>query len=113
MPSLLGYAFGSKPPLDRDLNISSLAHIFNELMYLLGFADGYTIQDSDFGSEIFRTMGFGTSIALVRLLCLLIAREHLADLLLQLFIVCGARFLSSIVSGHHTTITYSQYMYDG
>lgn len=57
VPSLPGFAFSSKPPLDKDFTISSVAYIFNQLMILLGFENGYVVQGGDVGSEVARIMG--------------------------------------------------------
>lgn len=57
VPSLPGFGFSSKPPLDKDFTISSVAYIFNRLMVLLGFANGYVVQGGDVGSEVARILG--------------------------------------------------------
>jgi microsomal epoxide hydrolase len=44
IPSLPGYAFSSRPPLDRDFRLEDVARIFNSLMISLGFENGYVVQ---------------------------------------------------------------------
>ena len=57
VPSLPGYAFSSKPPLDKDFDLGDVGYIFNQLMMQLGFGDGYIAQGGDLGSGIARIMG--------------------------------------------------------
>ena len=44
VPSLPGYAFSARPPLDRDFKLQDIAQLMNKLMIQLGFGDGYAVQ---------------------------------------------------------------------
>ena len=44
VPSLPGYAFSSRPPLDRDFRLEDIARLLNKLMISLGFGKGYAVQ---------------------------------------------------------------------
>jgi microsomal epoxide hydrolase len=57
VPSLPGYAFSSKPPLDKDFRIEDIARIMDRLMVKLGFESGYITQGGDLGSDTARVMG--------------------------------------------------------
>ena len=56
VPSLPGFAFSDRPPLDRDFSLYDVARIFNHLMIALGFKDGYVVQGGDIGSKTARLM---------------------------------------------------------
>ncbi|RGP74481.1 microsomal epoxide hydrolase [Fusarium longipes] len=56
VPSLPGYAFSSKPPLDRDFRAEDVARVVNTLMIQLGFGNGYVTQGGDIGSRISRIL---------------------------------------------------------
>ena len=56
VPSLPGFAFSDRPPLDKDFDLNDTARIFNRLMILLGFEDGYVVQGGDIGSKTARLM---------------------------------------------------------
>ena len=56
IPSLLGYAFSSTPPLGKDWNLSDSARLMNKLMVGLGFGSGYSVQGGDIGSYTSRIM---------------------------------------------------------
>jgi microsomal epoxide hydrolase len=56
VPSLPGYAFSSKPPLDKDFRVEDVARIINTLMVQLGFGSGYVAQGGDIGSRISRVL---------------------------------------------------------
>ena len=53
VPSLPGYAFSSKPPLDKDWTGQDTARVLNQLMLDLGL-DGYVAQGGDVGSFVAR-----------------------------------------------------------
>lgn len=53
MPSLPGFAFSSKPPLDKDWTGQDTARVLNQLMVDLGLS-GYVAQGGDVGSFISR-----------------------------------------------------------
>lgn len=55
VPSLPGYAFSSKPPLDRDFQIQDIARIMDGLMKQLGF-ERYVVQGGDIGSKVARVL---------------------------------------------------------
>lgn len=55
VPSMPGYAFSSRPPLDHDFDTIDVARIFNTLMVGLGFS-GYIAQGGDIGSKIARIL---------------------------------------------------------
>jgi microsomal epoxide hydrolase len=55
VPSLPGYAFSSKPPLDRDFRIQDIARLMNSLMTQLGF-EKYVVQGGDIGSKVARVL---------------------------------------------------------
>ena len=44
VPSLPGYTFSSRPPLDRDFRLEDTARLLNRLMISLGFGNGYVVQ---------------------------------------------------------------------
>lgn len=52
IPSLPGFAFSSKPPMERDFCIEDASRIINTLMVQLGFGSGYVIQGGDLGSIV-------------------------------------------------------------
>ncbi|KAF5720915.1 microsomal epoxide hydrolase [Fusarium globosum] len=52
VPSLPGYAFSDKPPLDKNFGIRDVSRIVNSLMVQLGFGGGYIAQGGDIGSRI-------------------------------------------------------------
>lgn len=61
VPSLPGYAFSSKPPLDKDWSDHDSARVLNQLMIELGLGSranggvgGYIAQGGDIGSNIAR-----------------------------------------------------------
>ena len=56
IPSLPGYAFSSKPPLQKDWNLTDSARLMNKLMVGLGFEPGYAVQGGDIGSYTSRIM---------------------------------------------------------
>ncbi|KAF5615120.1 microsomal epoxide hydrolase [Fusarium tjaetaba] len=56
VPSLPGYAFSDKPPLDKDFGIRDVSRIVNSLMVQLGFGGGYIAQGGDIGSRISRVL---------------------------------------------------------
>jgi microsomal epoxide hydrolase len=56
VPSLPGYAFSSGPPLEKDFGIEDVARIFDRLMSILGFGDGYIAQGGDIGSRVARML---------------------------------------------------------
>ncbi|RBR26365.1 uncharacterized protein FIESC28_00865 [Fusarium coffeatum] len=56
VPSLPGYAFSSKPPLDNDFRVEDIARIVNTLMVQLGFGNGYVAQGGDIGSRVARVL---------------------------------------------------------
>ena len=64
VPSLPGFAFSSKPPLDKDWTDNDTARVFNQLMIELGLGSkanggigGYVAQGGDLGSIISRIQG--------------------------------------------------------
>jgi len=56
VPSHIGYAFSSPPPLDRDFTKVDEAEVMHKLMCGLGFQGGYAVQAGDWGSMIARIM---------------------------------------------------------
>lgn len=56
VPSLTGYAFSDKPPLDKDFGIRDVSRIVNSLMVQLGFGSGYIAQGGDIGSRVSRVL---------------------------------------------------------
>ncbi|EGU82709.1 hypothetical protein FOXB_06764 [Fusarium oxysporum f. sp. conglutinans Fo5176] len=56
VPSLPGYAFSDKPPLDKDFGIRDVSRIVNSLMVQLGFGSGYIAQGGDIGSRVSRVL---------------------------------------------------------
>jgi len=56
VPSLPGYAFSSRPPMNKDFRIEDIAGIMNSLMVGLGFSDGYVVQGGDIGSKVARVI---------------------------------------------------------
>ncbi|GFG15833.1 putative epoxide hydrolase [Aspergillus lentulus] len=57
VPSLVGYAFSSKPPLDKNFRIEDGARILDRFMDNLGFGSGYVVHGGDLGSDTARVMG--------------------------------------------------------
>ena len=51
IPSLPGYAFSSKPPIDKEFQMADVAKCYGELMKGLGF-DSYIGQGSDIGGSV-------------------------------------------------------------
>ncbi|GKU09059.1 unnamed protein product [Fusarium langsethiae] len=56
IPSLTGFAFSSKPPMDRDFGIEDSTRLINTLMVQLGFGSGYVAQGGDLGSVVSRQL---------------------------------------------------------
>ncbi|GME34403.1 Alpha/Beta hydrolase protein [Neofusicoccum parvum] len=57
VPSLPGYTFSAKPPLDKDWTYRDSARIMHKLLCELGFEQsGYAVQGGDIGSVISRTL---------------------------------------------------------
>lgn len=56
VPSLPGYAFSSKPPLNKEFTTYDVAALMNQLMICLGFGDGYVVQGGDIGAKIARIL---------------------------------------------------------
>lgn len=56
-PSMPGFGFSSRPPLDQEFGLMDVAQIFQKLMHGLGFADGYVAQGGDVGSRVARILG--------------------------------------------------------
>jgi microsomal epoxide hydrolase len=56
VPSLPGYAFSSKTPLDRDFLIEDFAWVMNGLMECLGFGAGHVVQGGDIGGKVARVL---------------------------------------------------------
>jgi microsomal epoxide hydrolase len=56
IPSLPGYAFSSRPPLDKDFGIGDVARLINKLMLGLGYGSGYVVQGGDVGSKVARVI---------------------------------------------------------
>jgi microsomal epoxide hydrolase len=56
IPSLAGFAFSSKPPMDRDFGIEDSTRLINTLMVQLGFGSGYVAQGGDLGSVVSRQL---------------------------------------------------------
>ncbi|TGZ82535.1 alpha/beta-hydrolase [Ascodesmis nigricans] len=50
IPSLPGYAFSSRPPVDHDFTMWDVAGLMDNLMQGLGFGGGYIVQGGDLGS---------------------------------------------------------------
>ncbi|KAA8651353.1 uncharacterized protein ATNIH1004_000235 [Aspergillus tanneri] len=57
VPSLVGYAFSSKPPVHKDFRIEDGARILDIFMDNLGFSSGYVVHGGDLGSDTARVMG--------------------------------------------------------
>lgn len=57
VPSLVGYAFSSKPPLNKNFRIEDGARILDRFMDNLGFGSGYVVHGGDLGSDTARVMG--------------------------------------------------------
>ena len=57
VPSMPGYTFSSRPPLDANFRTWDVARIFNKLVLSLGFGEGYAVQGGDIGSRVARIMG--------------------------------------------------------
>ncbi|TAQ88112.1 hypothetical protein B7494_g3562 [Chlorociboria aeruginascens] len=55
-PSNIGYAFSSKPPLDKDFTVRDVARLFHKLAESLSFGSGYVVQGGDIGSAVARMM---------------------------------------------------------
>jgi len=51
VPSLPGYAFSSKPPLDKDFGMGDIAKVYGNMMKGLGFT-AYIAQGSDVGGMV-------------------------------------------------------------
>ncbi|KFY88186.1 hypothetical protein V500_06506 [Pseudogymnoascus sp. VKM F-4518 (FW-2643)] len=56
VPSLPGYAFSSKPPLNKEFTTYDVAALMDQLMICLGFGDGYVVQGGDIGAKIARIL---------------------------------------------------------
>lgn len=56
IPSLPGYAFSSRPPLDKDFGIEDVARLMNKLMLGLGYGSGYVVQGGDVASKVARVI---------------------------------------------------------
>ncbi|KZF25282.1 alpha/beta-hydrolase [Xylona heveae TC161] len=56
VPSLPGYAFSSRPPLEKNFALKDASYLLNEVMLSLGFGDGYVVQGGDIGSRLSRVM---------------------------------------------------------
>ncbi|KAF7982194.1 hypothetical protein HWV62_29989 [Athelia sp. TMB] len=56
VPSMPGYTFSSRPPLDREFDTLNVARIFNTLMVGLGFGGGYVAQGGDIGAKVARIL---------------------------------------------------------
>ncbi|KEQ74205.1 alpha/beta-hydrolase [Aureobasidium namibiae CBS 147.97] len=56
VPSLPGYAFSSRPPLEKDFGIGDVARLMNMLMLNLGYEAGYMVQGGDVGSKVARVI---------------------------------------------------------
>ena len=55
VPSLPGYTFSSRPPLDQDFRSEDAARIFDELASALGFGS-YVVQGGDVGGRVGRVI---------------------------------------------------------
>ena len=51
VPSLPGYTFSSKPPLDKDFGMGDIAKVYGNMMKGLGFT-AYIAQGSDVGGMV-------------------------------------------------------------
>ncbi|KAL6920604.1 hypothetical protein ACHAP8_007378 [Fusarium lateritium] len=56
VPSLPGFAFSSKPPMDKDFGAEDFTRLINTLMVQLGFGSGYIAQGGDLGSMVARQL---------------------------------------------------------
>jgi microsomal epoxide hydrolase len=56
VPSLPGYAFSSKPPLDKDFGMPEIAQCYGALMKGLGFSS-FIAQGSDIGGVVVDFLG--------------------------------------------------------
>lgn len=56
VPSLPGYGFSSRPPLDRDFTLLEASQLLHSLMQELGFGSGYIAQGGDVGSKLARIL---------------------------------------------------------
>ncbi|KIW25784.1 uncharacterized protein PV07_08934 [Cladophialophora immunda] len=56
VPSLPGYGFSARPPLDRDFTLLEASELLHSLMEELGFGGGYIAQGGDVGSKIARIL---------------------------------------------------------
>lgn len=56
VPSLVGYAYSSGPPLGRDFGVRDQADVMDKLMVGLGFGSGYVSQGGDVGSFVSRVL---------------------------------------------------------
>lgn len=56
VPSLPGYGFSSRPPLDRDFTLLEVSQLLHSLMQEVGFGSGYIAQGGDVGSKIARIL---------------------------------------------------------
>jgi microsomal epoxide hydrolase len=54
--SIPGYAFSSRPPLDKDFGIEGVARLMNKLMLGLGYGSGYVVQGGDVASKVDRVI---------------------------------------------------------
>lgn len=56
VPSLPGFGFSARPPVDKEFGTRDIARVFDGLMQGLGF-DAYAVQGGDLGSKISRVLG--------------------------------------------------------
>ncbi|GKU07567.1 epoxide hydrolase [Fusarium langsethiae] len=56
IPSLTGWAFSSKPPMDKNFRVEDATRMINTLMVQLGFGSGYVAQGGDIGSRVARIL---------------------------------------------------------
>ncbi|KAF2136230.1 uncharacterized protein K452DRAFT_237850 [Aplosporella prunicola CBS 121167] len=56
VPSLVGFGFSARPPLDRDWTAEDTARLTDRLMRELGFEAGYVAQGGDIGSFLSRLL---------------------------------------------------------
>jgi len=57
VPSLPGFGFSDRPPVDKDFGFRDVARVMNHLMVGLGFGAGYAAQGGDLGSKVSRILG--------------------------------------------------------
>jgi microsomal epoxide hydrolase len=55
-PSLIGYAFSSGPPLNKNWTTKDTARIMHKLMIDLSFGSGFIAQGGDIGSYVARIL---------------------------------------------------------